>query len=55
MPKPLPTSARRRRSPSKAEVAGSIVIAGGSLGGLRAAEHLRTAGWRGAIAIVEAP
>ncbi|GGO90138.1 NAD(P)/FAD-dependent oxidoreductase [Wenjunlia tyrosinilytica] len=31
---------------------GRIVIAGASLGGLRAAEHLRAAGWKGRITVV---
>jgi len=35
-----------------ADVTGRIVVAGGSMGGLRAAEQLRAAGWTGAITVV---
>ncbi|MEU0458943.1 NAD(P)/FAD-dependent oxidoreductase, partial [Streptomyces sp. NPDC006129] len=33
-------------------MSGRIVVAGASLGGLRAAEQLRAAGWTGGITVV---
>lgn len=39
-------------APSPVPVTGRVVVAGASMGGLRAAEQLRAAGWTGAITVV---
>ncbi|MDX2936557.1 NAD(P)/FAD-dependent oxidoreductase [Streptomyces ipomoeae] len=49
---PEPTEAPGGSAEVPAPAAGRVVVAGASMGGLRAAEQLRAAGWTGAITVV---